>query len=1371
MIIWLASYPRSGNTLLRMMLNSVFGRTSYSEYDDVTDIGADEPTRRRVGHVFLGRPLEQAYAELSAAPGPEFIKTHNEPRDDAKAIYIVRDGRFASKSYYHYLTDFLPAEQKVSLLNVIAGFTQFGSWGSHLDAWDPQHRSNTLLLRYEDLIAEPQREIDRIAAFIQLEPTGQWQNDFQALHQVNPRFFRRGDTHGSEGNATILPPQEEDFFFAQHGDWCRRLNYPCTDVPRGSADPKLFRRLIAKNGERLFTTIEQFLGLHEQYQQRNGQIKQLNEEARRLMHDAGQLTAQLDATQKQAAELSLRLACHESDGPAWPVPPSPSIVPPDRVWKLADDGSQYRRSWTSDDDAPATACLNDEHAGIWQATRNLPGWQDLADSLKLYETAYYNGAIILEIGVYGGRSAVVELRGALRAKAEHGGPRPQYYGVDLDPAAIPRSRQTLQAAGLDDYCLLYLGTLGSFHREIPITPTMVFVDGDHSYEGAKRDLAALARFLAPGTPVVCHDYHGIDDVRKAVDETVAGGTYEAMGVFDGSVLLRASSTCRGQTRGLPEAVFQSQRRLLHDLYQRKPDQLVDSTPQTLLARRALDPRPDVRSGGTGAWPFVRPQTGPLPATLPDGSSWPKISIITASFNQGRYIEETILSVLNQHYPNVEHIVIDGGSTDETGAILGLYANRLARVISEKDNGQSDAINKGMRLATGDILTWLNSDDMLAPDALATMAMAFHYSQADMVAGICITHKNGQKIGQCITSCVNGPLPIDDLLNLEGCWSQGQFFYQPEVMFTRRLWERAGGHVDDSLFYCMDYELWLRFAEAGARLHVVGRPTAWYRVHEQQKTFEQADFLPEMKKVRDAFAHRTGRAIPAAGPKPSKSQLRVCFFNDLGSVGGAAIAHQRLAEAAALAGHEVAPVGVAPHLIESRLPPEAIVGEIGYRKPDLVIVGNLHSASLDPRLAGMIADRWPTVQVLHDLWPLTGRCAYPGDCTKYRTGCDSACPTAREYPPLDPSRIRGAWEDKNRALTAGEKAPILAGVSAWTEQMARDRFADEPKAPRIIGFRYGLPVDVFRPRDRAVCRELLDLPHDQFIILFSSSMLSDQRKGLAHLLEALKQLRLPNLLMVCVGRVDLGPREKDAPEFRSLGYVTDPTTLAMIYSAVDLFVGPSLIETFGQVFIEAAACGTPSVGYPAGGVTEAIWDGVSGRLAKRIDPQALAEAIKELYDDVPLRRRMGVWGRLWVENQWSLASAAQRWFAQLRAAGVMSALGVAPRVTLLEQPTWLHDLTYIESQPQASTEPSLIGIDATATVGEMRRRVARLEAERNELRNTLQRLSDTWIWSVMERSRDMFSAVVNSKRVPYGVSRRLLSVGRRFAGGFERTNGK
>ena len=115
---------------------------------------------------------------------------------------------------------------------------------------------------------------------------------------------------------------------------------------------------------------------------------------------------------------------------------------------------------------------------------------------------------------------------------------------------------------------------------------------------------------------------------------------------------------------------------------------------------------------------------PLPGTLPGGRPWPKISVITPSFNQGRYIAETIESVLNQDYPNVEHIIIDGGSSDDTMQVVERYRQHLAHVVSEADRGQYDAINQGFALSTGDIMAWLNADDVYLPGTLPLVAKIF-----------------------------------------------------------------------------------------------------------------------------------------------------------------------------------------------------------------------------------------------------------------------------------------------------------------------------------------------------------------------------------------------------------------------------------------------------------------------------------------------------------------------------------------------------------------------------------------------------------------------------------------------------------------------
>src|SRR5262249_51521364 len=152
-------------------------------------------------------------------------------------------------------------------------------------------------------------------------------------------------------------------------------------------------------------------------------------------------------------------------------------------------------------------------------------------------------------------------------------------------------------------------------------------------------------------------------------------------------------------------------------------------------------------------------------------------------------------------------------------------------------------------------------------------------------------------------------------------------------------------------------------------------------------------------------------------------------------------------------------------------------------------------------------------------------------------------------------------------------------------------------------------------------------------------LADPRKGLAHLAEAMRTLGLDDALVAGVGW--FGPNEKPPiADMRAMGDMEDPTRLAMLYAAADVFVGPSLEEAFGQVFIEAAACGTPSVGYPVGGKPEAILDGVSGLLTDGATPGALADAIETLYLDPGLRESMGTWGRIWAESCWSMAASAQ-----------------------------------------------------------------------------------------------------------------------------------
>lgn len=248
----------------------------------------------------------------------------------------------------------------------------------------------------------------------------------------------------------------------------------------------------------------------------------------------------------------------------------------------------------------------------------------------------------------------------------------------------------------------------------------------------------------------------------------------------------------------------------------------------------------------------------VPETFPSGQPLPKISIVTVTFNQGSYIEETIRSILLQGYPNLEYIVIDGGSTDQTVSILERYQSDITYWVSESDRGQSNALNKGFAHATGDILAWLNSDDCYLPGTLYRVALAFNTYGTDMVAGGCElrignnpvpfrTHHNAMPVGKATQ------LPLERLLDIENCWHQGEFFYQPEVFWTRDLWLRSGGHVREDLFYSMDYELWLRMAAQGANVVHIPDALTLYRVHEDQKTYgDDIPYLPELKQVAEKF---------------------------------------------------------------------------------------------------------------------------------------------------------------------------------------------------------------------------------------------------------------------------------------------------------------------------------------------------------------------------------------------------------------------------------------------------------------------------------------------------------------------------------------
>jgi GT2 family glycosyltransferase len=242
---------------------------------------------------------------------------------------------------------------------------------------------------------------------------------------------------------------------------------------------------------------------------------------------------------------------------------------------------------------------------------------------------------------------------------------------------------------------------------------------------------------------------------------------------------------------------------------------------------------------------------------------PKISIVTVSFNQAAYLEDALKSVLDQGYPNLEYIVVDGGSSDGSVDIINRYRDRLSAVVIEPDQGQSDALNKGFALATGDIMTWLCSDDMLEPRSLDRVADAYIRHRADLIVGGCVRvgETRDDELLRHHTSLLVGTTIIlepFDILKFMRSWERGNYFFQPEVFFSRRIWEAAGGYVKRHLFYMMDYDLWLRMALAGALVHHLPFTVACSRVHAGQKTRVDRRWYHQARQIveeyRDVFSH-------------------------------------------------------------------------------------------------------------------------------------------------------------------------------------------------------------------------------------------------------------------------------------------------------------------------------------------------------------------------------------------------------------------------------------------------------------------------------------------------------------------------------------
>jgi glycosyltransferase involved in cell wall biosynthesis len=232
-------------------------------------------------------------------------------------------------------------------------------------------------------------------------------------------------------------------------------------------------------------------------------------------------------------------------------------------------------------------------------------------------------------------------------------------------------------------------------------------------------------------------------------------------------------------------------------------------------------------------------------------SLPSIAIVTPSLDQGRFLEGAIRSVVEQAYPSLEYVICDGGSTDESAAVIDRWSDRLTASRTGPDNGQADAINRGFGLCSGEIMAWLNADDRLLPGSLLAVGRFLReHRDVDVVYGHrLVLDESGSVVGRWV-------LPPH-----RASAHRWRDFVPQETLFWRRsLWDRSGGRVDDSLAFAIDWELLLRFDAAGARFERLPYFLGAFTTHAAQKSvarFDQ-DGIPEITRIRRQLAPTFGR---------------------------------------------------------------------------------------------------------------------------------------------------------------------------------------------------------------------------------------------------------------------------------------------------------------------------------------------------------------------------------------------------------------------------------------------------------------------------------------------------------------------------------
>lgn len=408
------------------------------------------------------------------------------------------------------------------------------------------------------------------------------------------------------------------------------------------------------------------------------------------------------------------------------------------------------------------------------------------------------------------------------------------------------------------------------------------------------------------------------------------------------------------------------------------------------------------------------------------------------------------------------------------------------------------------------------------------------------------------------------------------------------------------------------------------------------------------------------------------PIPDKRRARdlperVLFLNDVGFQYGAGIAQARQVECILALGIETGVIAWATGDIKledvatKEIDPDLWLGihevnhleagqllsdetviagllmEVARFNPKVVMVGNLHAARWPFQLLPALQNLGcRVISFLHDAYLYTGRCAYPGDCRLFLTGCNATCPTADEYPKLAPELIAGAWQIR-REVFGGPRGVEVVANSHWSRSMFRTAV---PSCRAVETIHLAADEFTFQPGDKAVARAACGLPEGKPVVLCAAVNFQEHRKGGRQLAEIIAALRDE------VTFAAFGHNAGAIPGLIGLGHHLAAHRLAAIYQAADIFLGTATEEAFGQTIMEAQLCGLPVVAFHVGGVSEIVRNELTGKLVRNNDPAEAIAAIRELLSDPHGLANASAWARQYAVSRFSGWAHEARWHRYL-----------------------------------------------------------------------------------------------------------------------------